>query len=52
MKKAIQKLYDISFDKYRTYGYPKMLTVGLPSKWNDDRHHKDQVKELKKNSGN
>ncbi len=48
MKRSIQKLYDISFDKYRTYGYPKMLTVGLPSKWNDDRHHKDQVKELKK----
>lgn len=47
MKRAIQKLYDISFTKYKTYGYPKMLTIALPSKWNDSRTRDEQVRELK-----
>ncbi len=48
MKRAIQKLYDITFNKYRTYGYPKMMTVGLPSQWNDTRSKNEQIMELKK----
>lgn len=46
MKKSLQRLTDYSMDNH--FGWPKMLTVALPSKYGDDRSKLDQIKELRK----
>ncbi len=46
MKKTLQRLTDYSMDK--KMGYPKMLTVALPSEYGDDRSKLEQITELRK----
>ncbi len=46
MKKSLQRLTDYSMDKH--FGWPKMLTVALPSEYGDARSKQEQIAELRK----
>lgn len=46
MKKSVQRLTDYSME--RNFGFPKMLTVALPSQFGDFRSKSQQIAELRK----